>query len=87
MTTLLDDIRTLYFGATAKTIEADFDRAIDLIKAMASEEERERAAVFMEGLAEMKTQWAGSRPAPARAKPTGRVPRDRTARKKPATRR
>jgi hypothetical protein len=87
MTTLLDDIRKLYFGATAKTIEADFDRAIDLIKAMASEEERERAAVFMEGLAELKKQWAGSRPAPAPPKPAGHAPRDRAPQKKPATRR
>ena len=59
MTTPLDEIRRLYFAATAATIAADFDRAIDLLKAMASEDERGRAAVFMEGLAEMKKQWAG----------------------------
>jgi hypothetical protein len=80
MTTLLDDIRKLYFGATARTIEADFDRAIDLIKAMSSEDDRERAVVFMEGLAAMKKQWAGSKPA-------GRVPRDRKPGRKPANRR
>ena len=62
MTTPLDDIRKLYFAATAATIEADFDRAIDLVKAMASEEERERAVVFMQGLAEMKQQWAKKPP-------------------------
>ena len=67
MTDPLDAIRRLYFGATAKTIEQDFDRAIDLLKAMASEDERERAVVFMEGLAEMKKQWA--RPAQAKHKP------------------
>lgn len=74
MTTPLDEIRALYFGATARTIEADFDRAIDLIKSMGSEEARERAVVFMEGLAEMKKQWAGARPAAAA--------RDRKPRKK-----
>ena len=87
MTTPLDEIRGLYFGATAGTIEADFDRAIDLIKSMASEDERERAVVFMEGLAEMKRQWAGSRPARAKPPSLTRGARDRRPRKKPATRR
>ena len=58
MTAPLEEIRQLYYRATAETIERDFDRAIDLLKAMPSEDERERAAVFMEGLAEMKKQWA-----------------------------
>jgi hypothetical protein len=66
MTDSLDAIRQLYFRATAQTIEEDFDRAIDLLKAMASEDDRARAVVFMEGLAEMKKQWA--RPAPAKGK-------------------
>jgi len=66
MTDPLDAIRQLYFRATANTIEQDFDRAIDLLKAMASEDERERAVVFMEGLAEMKKQWA--RPAPTKGR-------------------
>lgn len=59
----LDRIRALYFGASKATIARDFAEAIDLLKSMASEEERERATVFMEGLAELRGQWT-SRPAP-----------------------
>ncbi len=53
----LDEIRRLYFNATRQTIQRDFARAIDLLKSLASEEERERATVFMEGLAEMRAEW------------------------------
>jgi hypothetical protein len=56
--TTLEEIRRLYFGATKATIVRDFDRAIDLLKTMASEEERERATVYMQGMAEMRKQWA-----------------------------
>ena len=53
----LDEIRRLYASATRATIAGDFDRAIDLLKAMPDEDERARATVYMQGLAEMKTQW------------------------------
>ena len=55
----LTEIRQLYFSATKHTIQKDFARAIDLLKSLPSEEERDRAAVFMEGLAEMRKEWAG----------------------------
>jgi hypothetical protein len=84
MTTPLDDIRKLYFAATAATIAADFDRAIDLVKAIASEEERGRAVVYMEGLAEMKQQWVRSKPAGGKA---GRSHRPPKPAKRPPTRR
>ena len=50
-------IRTLYRNATRKTIVRDFDRAIDLLKSLPGETEREKATVYMEGLAEMKKEW------------------------------
>lgn len=50
-------IRDIYFKAKAATIERDIARAIALLKSMASEEEREAAAVYMEGLAEMRREW------------------------------
>jgi hypothetical protein len=50
------EIKKLYFSTTRATIARDFDRAIDLLKAM-PEEQRERAAVFMEGLAELRKEW------------------------------
>ena len=54
---VIAQIRKLYFSATRATIADDFDRAIDLLKSLPSESERDRAAVFMEGLAEMRAQW------------------------------
>jgi hypothetical protein len=53
----LAEIRKIYFETTRATIARDFERAIDLLKSMPTEEERERAAVFMEGIAQMKREW------------------------------
>jgi hypothetical protein len=55
------EIRRLYFSATKQTIQQDLTRALDLLKSMASEEERERATVYMEGLAEMRRDWLKDR--------------------------
>jgi hypothetical protein len=54
----LAEIRRLYFQATRESIEADLAKALDLLKSMASEAERERATVYMEGLNEMRSDWA-----------------------------
>jgi hypothetical protein len=54
---ILAEIRALYFKATSKTIDRDFDRAIDLLKSIPLPEDRQRATVFMEGLAEMRKDW------------------------------
>ena len=35
------------------------NKALDLLKSMPSEEERERATVYMEGMAQMRKDWAG----------------------------
>ena len=56
----LAEIKRLYFSTTRVTIARDFDRAIDLLKQM-SEDERHRAAVFMEGLAELRKEWKAGR--------------------------
>ena len=56
----LAEIKQLYFRANRATIARDFDRAIDLIKSLPTEDERERATVYMQGLAEMKTQWGSA---------------------------
>ena len=55
--TPLERIRQLYYETTRASIADDFDEAITLLKGMASEEERERAAVFMDGLAQMLSEW------------------------------
>ncbi len=53
----LAEIRRLYFQTTAKTIQDDLTKALDLLKSMNSEEERERATVYMEGMAQMRKDW------------------------------
>ena len=55
----LAEIRRLYFTTTRQTIQADLTRALDLLKSMATEDERERATVYMEGMAQMRKDWAG----------------------------
>ncbi len=53
----LAEIRRLYFKTTKQTIQDDLAKALDLLKSMNSEEERQRATVYMEGLAEMYQDW------------------------------
>ena len=53
----LADIRRIYFKTTKQTIEHDFAHAIELLKSLPTEDEREKATVFMEGLAEMRKEW------------------------------
>lgn len=50
------EIKQMYFKTTPKTIDRDFDRAIDLLKSM-PEGERHRATVYMEGLAQMRKEF------------------------------
>ncbi len=52
------EIKKLYYGATKATIKQDVVRAIELLKTLPSEEERERAAVYMDGLSQMRSEWA-----------------------------
>jgi hypothetical protein len=71
------EIKRLYYAATKATIQDDLYRAIDLLKTLGSEEEREKVAVYMDGLAQMRSEWAqaqrgGVSASPSRAsRPTG----------------
>jgi hypothetical protein len=56
----LAEIRRLYYQTTRQTIKTDLARALDLLKSLSSEEERERAAVYMDGLAQMRADWLRS---------------------------
>lgn len=58
---ILAEIRAIYFRTRAATIEGDFDRAIDLLKTIPLPEDRQRATVYMEGLAEMRKEWKRKR--------------------------
>ena len=64
--TILAEIREIYFKTTKKTIHDDFDHAIALLKDLPDEDARQKAHVYMEGLAEMRKEWAGKK------KPTSR---------------
>ena len=56
----LAEIKRLYFRTTRHTIQQDLAKALDLLKSMATEEERERATVYMEGMAQMRKDWSRS---------------------------
>ena len=56
-TDVLAEIRQIYFKTTKLTIENDFAHAIELLKSLPDEETREKAHVYMEGLAEMRKEW------------------------------
>jgi hypothetical protein len=79
----IDEIKELYFKATAQSIERDFARAIDLLKTLPDDDARGRVAVYMEGLAEMRKDWERrQKPGGGGAKPRG--PRGKGKAPKPA---
>ena len=57
----LAEIRRIYFETTRQTIDHDLAHAIELLKSLPSEDEREKATVYMQGLAEMQRNWARKR--------------------------
>ena len=57
----IDEIKRLYYDATPGSIERDLKRAVALLIAMPSDDERERVAVYMDGLAQMKAEWHSTR--------------------------
>lgn len=57
---ILAEIREIYFKTNRAAILRDFDRAIDLLKTIATPEERQRATVFMDGLAEMRKEFTSA---------------------------
>ena len=62
----LAQIREIYFKTTKRTIEHDIAHAIELLKTLPSEDERQKAAVYMDGLSQMRTEWAGRERKPGR---------------------
>jgi hypothetical protein len=57
----IEEIRRMYFAATPETIRRDLERAIDILKTLQSDEERGKAAGYMEGLNELRKEWQGKR--------------------------
>lgn len=69
------EIRRIYFKTSRQTIEHDIAHAIELLRALPDEEQRERATVYMDGLAQMRKEWgAGERKASGGAGTRGVTP-------------
>lgn len=89
------EIKKLYYGATKATIQKDVARAIDLLKTLPGEDERERVAVYMDGLSQMRSEWhqaargggATSSSQPSVSAPRGAAPPGYSGRPKAASRR
>jgi hypothetical protein len=71
------EIKRLYYKTTKATIQEDLTKALDLLKSMNSEEERERVAVYMDGLSQMRSDWKQS----GRKKAGGRKKEERRRQK------
>ena len=54
------EIKRLYYSATRATIQKDLAKAIALLKTLKTEEQRERVAVYMDGLSQMRSEWGPS---------------------------
>ena len=55
---VLAQIREIYFRTTKRTIGHDIAHAIELLKSLPTEDERDKAAVYMDGLSQMRSEWA-----------------------------
>lgn len=56
----LAEIKRIYYQTTRATIKRDLARAVELLKSMSSDDDRERAAVYMDGLSQMRSEWAAA---------------------------
>ena len=72
------EIKRLYYATTRATVQRDLEKAVALLKTMKTEEERERVAVFMDGLSQMRSEW-GVRPAAGPAAPSPKPGRQKAA--------
>lgn len=54
---IIAEIRRIYFRTSKQTIANDFAHAIELLKSLPDDETRDKAAVYMEGIAQMRHDW------------------------------
>lgn len=69
----IDEIKKLSYGATKATIQKDLARAIDLLKTLPTEDDRQKVAVYMDGLSQMRSEWhaaATQAPPQSRTRPS-----------------
>ena len=55
--TKIDQIKRLYFKTTEATVERDLERAVTILKTLPDDATRARAAVYMDGLSQMRSEW------------------------------
>ena len=71
-----EEIKRLYFSTTKQTIERDLARAMELLTHMPTDEERQRVAGYMHGLADLKREWKpkkqGAKPPASKSSPKAR---------------
>jgi hypothetical protein len=54
---ILSQIRRLYDNTTPPTVEDDLKQAVRLLKMLPDETSRSNAAVFMDGLSQLRSEW------------------------------
>ena len=54
---VINQIRRLYENTTPPTVEHDLKQAVQLLKKLPDEESRSNAAVFMDGLSQLRSEW------------------------------
>ena len=74
-------IKKLYYDATPGSIDRDLARAVELLKSLPTEDARERVAVYMDGLAQMRSEWRASGPERRRTGPKPPAATPRTSRR------
>jgi hypothetical protein len=67
-------IKRLYYAATKATIQKDLEQAIDLLKTLPTEDDREKVAVYMDGLSQMRSEWKQATRGGVGASPAGLQP-------------
>jgi len=70
------EIKKIYYAATKATIQNDLVRAIELLKTLPSEEDRQRVAVYMDGLSQMRSEWSQAARGGVTSRPRAAAPRD-----------
>lgn len=61
-------IERLYFRTTEGTVERDVTQAVELFKTLPDDRSRQQAAVYMDGLSQMRSEWRLAERKPDRAR-------------------
>ena len=70
----INTIKRLYYRATAATIESDLKEAVAILKTLGDESTRARAAVYMDGLSQMRSEWRLEKRRKTRQASSGSLP-------------